>query len=201
MSMAIIVQTETNTTNGGTMDGFLSGSSSASANTFYGRRLTNMWVNESFSGTPTVNAFSPSTGGSGAASTAGQFTLVPGTYRIFVDASYRLGAESGASVIFGLYNVTSGVFEVYSGSSPPEPIIGTVLAAGDSNIRMATVRLSAIITVSTSNKTYQISQEASSTVQARSLSVCGIATGMTGANVNGAAAKNTYCIVKIIRTA
>lgn len=201
MSMAIIVQTESNTVPGGSAQGFISGSDTTSAaDTFYGRRLTNMWVNESFSGTPTVNTFTASTGGAGAVSTEGTFVLVPGTYRIAIDAEYILGGGVAASVNFGLFNVTSAAFEVYSGTA--EPILGTVIASSTSITTNGLVgRLDAIIAVASTNKTFAIRHKASNTSIARSTSFCGVATGMTGANVNSAAAKNTYCIVKITRTA
>lgn len=195
MSMAIITQTESNTSDGGSAQGYLSGTDSSSlADTFYGRRLTNMWVNESFSGTPTVNTFTASTGGAGAASTAGTFTLVPGTYRITIDAVYNI-ATSG-SVIMGLYNNTTAAFEVHTGTS--EPITGEVLPATAAN---ALTHLEGMITVATTNKTYQISHKISSNTLARATTACGDNTSMTGTNVNSAAAKNVYCIVKIVRTA
>jgi hypothetical protein len=199
MSMAIIVQTESNTTPGGSLQGYLTGTdSSSAADTFYGRRLTNMWVNESFSGTPTVNTFTASTGGSGAVSTAGQFILIPGTYRIFVDSVFSFNAASGSAVI-GLYNVTSAAFEVYSGTA--EPIIATMFSGGTISSTTSTGRLSAIVTVTSTNKTYELRHKASSTTIGRALTFGGVNTTMTAANVNSAAAKNTYCIVKIIRTA
>jgi hypothetical protein len=154
-----------------------------------------MWVNESFSGTPTVNTFTASTGGSGASSTAGTFTLVPGTYRITVDAIY-VSATGSDGITMGLYNVTSAAFEVYTGTS--EPILGTTV--GELAVQTM-IHLDCIITVASTNKTFQLSHKAASTTAARSLTMCGSKTDMTGANVNGAAAKNTYCVVKIVRTA
>lgn len=198
MSLAIITQTESNTANGGSAQGYLTGSDTTSAaDTFYGRRLTNMWVNESFSGTPTVNTFTASTGGAGAVSTAGTFTLVPGTYRVTIDAYYA-PATSTTSVVCGLYNVTSAAFEVQSGTA--EPILSTPMGSAGFGIE-GIVHLDAIILVATTNKTYQISHKASTTGIARTNTLCGRPITMTGANVNGAAAKNTYCIVKIVRTA
>jgi hypothetical protein len=197
VGMAVIVQTESNTDNGGSIDGFLSGSSSASADTFYGRRLTNMWVNETVSALQTVNTFTASTGGAGAASTAGQFVLVPGTYRIEISLSYALSSIS-SSVVAGLYNATSAAFETYAGTS--EPILATMqssVASFPPNDNL--IKLSAAVTVSSSNKTFEIRQKAGDTTFGRALTCCGITTGMTGANVNAAAVKNTYCIVQIWR--
>lgn len=199
MSMALIVQLESNTANGGSAQGYQTGTdSSAAADTFYGRRLTQLLVNESFSGTPTVNTFTASTGGAGAVSTEGTWVLVPGTYRITIDACYSF-AQANTSIIAGLYNVTSAAFEVQSGTS--EPILATVGNAGNTTGDSPVVHLESIIVVASTNKTYAIRHKASSTTTARSLTMCGTPTSMTGANVNSAAAKNTYCIVKITRTA
>lgn len=192
VGMAIITQTEANTVPGGSIDGFLSGSSSAAADTFFGRRLTNMWVNETVSALVTVDTFTASTGGGGVASTEGTFVLVPGTYRIEVYMTMDTGSNSGTAM-FGLYNVTTSLFETYAGTS--EPILGQVY----SSVFPIVSRLSASITVTSSNKTFAIRQKASSTTIARSLTFNGVNTGMTGANVNAAAAKNTYCIIKIWR--
>lgn len=196
MSMAIIAQIEANTANGGSAQGFLTGSDTTSAaSTFYGRRLTTMLVNESFSGTPTVNTFTASTGGGGVVSTEGTFTLVPGDYRISIFAKYFV--NSAGSVMAGLYNITSAAFEVYSGTA--EPVLlestGTALAI-DYDLRV----LEAKITVASSNKTFSIRHEASTTTIARDNQLCGIPTAMTATNVNGAAARNTFCGIKIVRT-
>lgn len=197
MSMAIIAQIESNTSDGGSAQGYLSGTDSSSlSDTFYARRLTTMLINESFSGTPTVNTFTASTGGSGASSTAGTFTLVPGTYRVTVNSIYVTNS-SNSTIVVGLYNVTSSAFEVYSGGS--EPILGTV-SSWVNGIYGSSV-IDAKITVASTNKTFQISHKASTQAAARGLTMCGENTAMTGANVNGAAAKNTYCVVKIVRTA
>lgn len=198
VGMAIITQTEANTVPGGSIDGFLSGSSAAAADTFFGRRLTNMWVNETDSGLLTVNTFTASTGGSGAASTEGTFVLVPGTYRMEITCVF--GNSSGGSladVIWGLYNVTSSAFEVYAGTT--QPILGTSSLIAVQEYGNVTSKLSAAITVSSSNKTYAIRQKGSTTGGIRDLEFGGTPTGMTGANVNAAAAKNTYTTIKIWR--
>lgn len=198
MSMAIVAQIESNTSPGGSLQGYITGSdTTGAADTFYGRRLSSLLVNESFSGTPTVNSFTASTGGSGSSSTAGQFTLVPGTYRIFIDMAYNLNASG--SIVAGLYNVTSGAFEVYSGTS--EPIIATCTSGASVTSALSSARISAIVDVVTSNKTFEIRHKGSSTTIGRALTACGQQTAMIGTNVNGAAASNTYCLVKIIRTA
>lgn len=192
VGMAIIVQTEANTVPGGSIDGFLSGSSSASADTFYGRRLTNMWVNETVNTLQTVNTFTASTGGSGAASTEGTFTLVPGTYRIEVAMIVDMGGAGGAATM-GLYNVTATAFETYAGTTEP------ILATASGQAIPFILKLSAAITVASSNKVFALRQKAGTTGIARALTFNGTNTGMTGTNVNSAAAKNTYCIIKIWR--
>lgn len=196
MSMALIAQIEANTDNGGSAQGFLTGTdSSSAANTFYGRRLTDMLINESFSGTPTVNTFTASTGGSGSASVEGTFVLVPGSYRITIYARYN--PNVAGSIVAGLYNVTSAAFEVYAGGS--EPILFTTSTTGSLDVGLQV--LDAKIVVATSNKTYAIRHQASNTTIARDKTMCGQPTGISTANVNGAAARNLYCSVKITRTA
>lgn len=197
VAMALITQTESNTTHGGSIDGFLSGSSTATADTFYGRRLTNMWVNETVSGLQAVNTFTASTGGAGSASTAGQFVLVPGTYRVFIWCRFE-HTFVGANALFGLYNATTSLFETYSGTS--EPIVST--PTGPTSGSMSHSRhgvIVASITVTSSNKTFEIRQKGSDASDIQAVTFCGSATGMTGANVNAAAAKNVYTTVKIWR--
>lgn len=194
VGVAIITQTQLNLTVGGSIDGFMSGVSAATADTFYGRRLTNMWVNETVNTLQTVDTFTASTGGGGVASTAGQFILVPGTYRIVGWFSYDLSTFS-QSVVFGLYNATDAVFESYSGTT--EPIIGSAVSTSAQYAQGGFLNCG--ITVSGSNKTFEIRQKATPSGLAQSLTCCGINTGMTGANVNAAAAKNTYAIIKIWR--
>lgn len=198
VAMAVITQTEGNTQSGGSIDGFLSGSSTATADTFYGRRLTNMWVNETVSGLLAVNTFTASTGGAGSASTEGTFVLVPGTYRIAVKAIYDLGTSgANTNVVMGLYNVTSAAFETHSGTS--EPIIGTISKADNVTEITDDIVLKAAVTVSSSNKTFAIRAKCSDATVAQGLNFQGRNTTMTGANVNGAAVKNTYLIIRILR--
>lgn len=193
MSVAIIIQEENNTINGGSLQGFQNAASDgvSAADTFYGRRLTNMLVN-----TGAVNSFTASTGGGGSASTAGQFTLVPGTYRIDMTAIYNCGGTAG-NVIWGLYNVTSSAFEVYTGGA--EPILGTSWNSTVSANEEA--QLMAVFTVSTTNKTYEIRHKASNTTVGRRATFGGAPTSMAGANVNSAAAKNLYFIATILKSA
>ncbi len=205
MSMAIIVQREANNVVGGSIDGVLSGTSTASANTFYGRRLTNMLCNESANGVPTVvspSGFTASTGGTSAVSTAGTFQLVPGTYRIRGTFLFN-SVTASASFLCGLYNATTALFEChYDGASNNIPILGTVVS---SNALVRTNMMStfeARILVSSTNKTFQIMQETADTTVGQALKCCGdIAGTLTTANVNSAAAGLEYGRVTILRTA
>lgn len=195
MSMAIIVQKEANTQDGGSIDGFLSGTSTALTDTMYGRRLTHMLINQS----STVVTFTASTGGSGAVSMDGTFELSPGTYRITAHLTYCPdNSASPAGVCAGLYNVTDSAFETYDGSVP---ILATVGAGASTDSSNYVLVIDAGFTVSTSNKTFQISQKARDQAYARNLKACGKKDSMTGANVNAAAATQTFAIIKILKTA
>jgi hypothetical protein len=196
MSLAIYVQREDNTIPGGSIDGIrATTASTANANQFYGRRLTDMLVNEAFSvGNNTVKSYVVSSGSTTSTSTPGTFTLAAGTYRISVDATYNL-ASAADSVIMGLYSVTGSAFALYSTDS--SPILGTTIF-GNNGINVTSRIVEAALTVG-SDTTYQINHACSATGSGRALSFCGKNTSMTAANVNNAAAKNIYCQVKILR--
>lgn len=199
MSMALIVQMQENTIGGGSLQGFLSGSDTvSSSDSFFGRRMTNMHINESSGGVPTVNTFTPSTGGTGAASTPGQFTLVPGTYRISVRATYTLSVAS-QTIIAGLYNVSTSLFEVYTGTAVP--IVSSVVSEGGNIIGNMLLVMEGGFAVATTNKTFEFRHKGSSTTVVRTNSFGGSPTTMTGANVNFAAALNTYLWIKLLKTA
>lgn len=195
MSFALLAQIESNTSNGGSAIGYLTGTDTTSAaDAFYGRRLTDKLYDPD-----SIVAFTPSTGGTGTSSTAGQFTLTPGTYRITIRAVYNLDTLA-ANALFGLYNVTSSAFEVYLGGS--EPILSEPFSAPSSNgSGNVPVTLDAIFEITTTNKTYEIRHKGSTTSVTRDTFFGGQATSMTGANVNSAAARNTYCLVRIAKTA
>lgn len=192
VGIAILVDIEPDGQGGGSADGFLTGVSTATANTFYGARLTNMLINETVNTLQTVNTFTASTGGSGVVSTPGTFVLVPGTYRIDIRAVYS--GSGDRSVVLGLYNSTSAAFEVYAGTTTP--IIAQPHRLNDDSNYM--VSLQAAFTVSSSNKTYYIAQECSNAAAAQSLSFCGTDGSATGL-VNAAAPNNTYKIIRIYR--
>lgn len=194
MSMAIIVQREANTVNGGSIRGFISGTDSGSStDTFYPRRLTNMLINES----STVSTFTAAGSGAGAAS-SGSFTLVPGVYRITCRASFS-AVSSAFGIVIGLWNATAGAFEVQTGgTSPNDCVIATAgYAAGTAIASPVVAEFDASITVSSTNKTFEIRQKASGSTGG--LTFGGAINNMTGANVGGAAALNVYCWVKILK--
>lgn len=205
MSMAIIIQRESNALPGGSIQGWVTGGpdTTAAANTFYPRRLTNMVCNESANAVATVNTFTPSSGGGGIGSTGSTFQLVPGAYRIkgrFVFYS----DSANASFLCGLYNTTTSLFEChYDGASNNIPILSNPVSVGTATTGQNLIAaFDARVLVSSSNKTFQISQEASGTTPGRSLNACGAISGtLTTANVNSAAATLEYGSVTILRTA
>lgn len=195
VGIAVMVQIESNTQSGGSADGFLSGVSAATANTFYGARLTDILTNETVNALLTVNTFTASTGGAGVVSTPGTFTLVPGTYRIDCWALYAGDSGGNPSVAMGLWNDTDSVFEVYSGTA--EPILASPQQSNQEN---RTVRLMGAFTVSGGNKVFQINQACTAAGNhAQSLNFSGRTTNIVAANVNGAAARNVYKFIKLYR--
>lgn len=196
MSQAIIVQREASGVPGGSISGIITGTdASSSPNTFYARRLTNILVNES----STVTTFTPTVGGTGgtAPSVAGSFVLSPGDYRITI---YLTFCANSATWMFGLYNVTTAAFEVYSGTS--DAVISTVSLTGGGPNQSA--YLKGKITVSSTNKTYSIYQQASLAgagppqTGGRNLTACGDKLTCTG-TVLGAAPLNTYTSIEILK--
>jgi len=114
MSYAIIVHKEAFNVDGGPL------AVGAIRNTFYARKLTDMIVNE---GNTTVAAFRPHN----AAINANQFDLTPGVYRITADitiCNYNNQELDSVDTRCGLFNVTSGDFEYYFGSTT-EKILST----------------------------------------------------------------------------
>lgn len=201
MSMAIMVQREANNAASGSIDGFVSGSAAAAADTWYPRRLTNRLSDPD----GIITTFTAAGSGAGAAS-FGSFELAPGTYRISAQLSfYPSAAVSAHSYAIGLWNATSGTFEVYSGGS--DPIVGIV-----SNVLPTTAATGSILvtmegefTVATTNKTYHIRQKCADVTAARVLTACGFAQSLTGTGantgVNGAAVPFTFAFVKILKVA
>lgn len=200
MSMAVIVQKEANGADGGSIDGYLSGSSSATADTFYGRRLTHNLFNES----STLVSFTASTGGSGAASTAGQFVLAPGTYRIRGFFTFNNDGNVGA-YLCGLYNVTDARFEYHrtTGGAGTDPILSTIMRGGGSDNANMVASIDTGFEVTSSNKTFEIRQKiaAAANTVPRDLSCCGKSEAATNANVNGASAPYYYAYITILKTA
>jgi hypothetical protein len=205
MSMAIIVQRESNALPGGSIQGWVSSGpdTTAAANTFYPRRLTNMVCNESANAVATVSSFTAASGGGGAASTGSTFTLIPGTYRI--RGRFVFYANSaGVSFLCGLYNTTTSLFEChYDGASNNIPVLSNPVSVENATTGQNLIAgFDARILVSSTNKTFQISQECSGSTPGRALAACGAISGtLTTANVNSAAATLEYASVTILRTA
>lgn len=191
MSQAIIVQLEAAGTKGGSADGKQTASSTAAANTFYGRRLTDMLVNES----STVTAFTASTGGGSGTSTEGTFSLAVGTYRITINATYSPNGTNG-NIVAGLYNVTSSAFEVYSGTSTP--VMLTSDYSGTAQLTNIPMSVKAKITVSSTTKTFSIRHQGTPSIVVQDPAFCGQAS-TASATINGSAPKNLYCWIEILK--
>lgn len=206
MSMAIIVQREANAINGGSIQGFMSGvDGTAAIDTWYPRRLTNRLVDSD----SIITTFTAAGSGAGAAS-SGSFVLSPGTYRISAWGTFRSesAATVGTTFAMGLYNSTSGSFEVYTGGS--DPIVSTIVAeasqrpSGSGSNR--TCVLEGEFVVSSTNKTYELRQKCSVATEARSNRCCGFGSNLSGSTgsttgVNGAALQFTYAFIKILKVA
>lgn len=180
MSVAIMVHKEANGTDGG----YLNPGGPVAGDTFYARKLNTLLVNQS----STLVSFD---------GTNFTFTVSPGVYRIDVGAVFNPGAVIGQfGYHLGLYNLTTGSFEVYTGGT--EAIISsTAYYNGGQTAANRIVRMTGQFTVSASNKTYQIRHKSSSSLWAASTQACGINDQMTGANVNSAAASQFYMMVKL----
>lgn len=204
MPMAIIVQREANANNGGSLDGAVTANGVAASNTFYGRRLTNLLVNES----TIVTTFTASGAASGSPTTSttpttGTFALGDGDYRITVDAVYNAADPTGGTEctgLFGLYNVTGTAFEVYSGTS--DRCVSSISAqignaTTTSPVNNISSRLDCKITVTGGPKTFAIMHQGSTaTVQQKTF--CGARTTAAG-TVGGLAPLQTYCFIKILK--
>lgn len=204
MSMAILLQSESNNTNGGSAKGQQTGTETTSAaDTWYGRRITAMPVNES----STVASVSYSTGGGSGFSTEGTFTLAPGSYRITVTATYNLIGQSSGGVgaaMFGLYNVTDGAFQKMSDNATY--FLSTVVSSSNSGEKDNTVSiLDGPFTVSSSNKTFAIRHKGGGNSVVRDIRFCGRRSDLTsttsGAITGTTATNEVYMIIKILKTA
>lgn len=203
MSMAILYQEEANGVAGGSLDGWISGSpNTALINTFYGRRLTKNPVNQS----STIVSFTASTGGSGAVSTAGQFVLAPGTYRIKGELLFGSVGANNTQVEVGLYNVTNGGFQLDdgTGSTTAQPIKASASAFSNGvtgfNANFGATLRGRFI-VSSSSNTFEIRQAALVQATARQLDACGYPSGMSNSGVfmGGAAPLQRYAWVEILK--
>lgn len=133
------------------------------------------------------------------------FTLSPGIYRIEASMLVNwLGDTLGSGYCAGLYNVTAGAFEVYTGTT--EPILAEAGFGLDGTPSFVegnrVIKLYAQFTVASTNRTYQIRHKTGCVFPntwGASTTACGINDQMSGANVNGVAASQFYMIVKIGR--
>lgn len=148
MSLAIIVHKEVNGVDGGALG--------AAENTFYTHKLTDMLINEN---NVTVLAFRNSSSGIN----PNQFDLSPGTYRITADivfCNYNNSGTIACGTRAGLYNVTTGDFEYYFGSTT-EKILSTSslitsTSSGSFPETNGLTRFDALFSVSASVKSYEI---------------------------------------------
>lgn len=182
MSLAIMVHKEANGVDGGT----LNPGGIVVSDTFHPRKLNALLVNQF----PCVDSFDP---------VAFTFTLAPGTFRIQVSALFNSGANTASfGFHLGLFNITTGAFEVYTGGS--EAILSTSAfetSGGFAGNRV--VRLAGHFAVSATNKTYQLRHKTNGGLWAAAPTACGMDDQMSGANVNTAAASQFFTIVKLGR--
>lgn len=191
MSLAIMYQEENNGAVGGSIDGFVSGTSTAVVTAAYGRRLTLNPVNQS----STLVSFTASTGGGGVVSTAGQWVLNPGTYRIRAWLMFQAtAANTGAQI--ALYNVTNSAVQVDDGSSPIVGLAYNDNASSDTNLLAF---LNGRFTVTGGNNTFQINQYGLGQTAIRNLNFCGRPSGSAQTLINGAAAKQRYATIEILK--
>lgn len=196
MSIAIMYQEESNGAVGGSISGVISGTDSASnTTTAYGRRLTTNPVNQS----STLVSFTASTNaGSGQPSTAGQWVLNPGTYRIRGWFTFSSSSSSSTGVQVELYNFTNSATQLDDGSAP---IVGMAWNDTTGTTANLTAYLNGRFTVTGSNNTFNINQfgTPAGAGSIRGLSFCGRPSGVTATLVNAAAAKQRYATVEILK--
>lgn len=203
MSIAIMYQEEANGVAGGTIDGWISGSSpnTALVNTFYGRRLNKNPVNQS----STIVSFTASTGGGGAFSTPGTFTLAPATYRVKAWFTFGVTGADNAVVELGLWNNTTSGFQLDdgTGSTTAQPIKASqAFSSGVSGLNLnVNCFLQGRFTVTSSNNDFYFKQAMNLQVSARLLACCGFASGMNNSGVfmAGAAPLQRYALVEILK--
>lgn len=184
MSVAIMAHKEANGTNAGVF-------ATTTADTFSARKLNTLLVNQD----STILSFDPA---------AYTFTLGPGVYRFVATVIYNpKGATGDTGYTIGLFNVTTGLFEVNSNSGVTNAILGTTGFGADSTPIFLesnrTVRIEGHFTVTSTNKTYQLRQKTDDSVWASLTTSNGIADQMSGANVNSSAASQFYAVVRVGR--
>lgn len=203
MPQAVLLQIEPNTGKGGSLRGYISGTDSTSVSSvFFGRRLTQMPINES--GIVVSSVLTPSSGaGSGANSdaTPGSFTLAPGTYRIrFLCTFYSSSSAAGGTFQCGLWNATASRFEYHNstGGTGTQPIISTTGRGAASGAASQTSQMDTTFIVTGGNATYQIQHAwtpaSASVAMVQSLTFGGQTDPFSG-TVNGSAAQTVYAYV------
>lgn len=202
--VAYILHNEASTVNGGSLQGYISGTDSASAaDSFFGRRLTSMPVNQTVGLLQTVKTFNAATGGAGVASVPGNFILEAGTYYISAWMSYRCVIATG-DVVWGLYNGVD--FQTYDGTSTP--ILATISPRpSGSAVPLSNVIscIEASFSFTGADRTFQIRHKTANTTNARNLILCGSPSTLVTSNVDTGSgadvAKNLYGVIQILRTA
>ncbi len=200
MSMAIITQREANTVNGGSIQGYISGTdSTAAAVTWYARRLTTLLSDPD----GIITTFTAA--GSGANTTSfGSFELAPGIYRITAYLTYRNDTTTTSeSFAAALWNHTDSVFEKYNGGS--DYIVSTIGLGSSVNTFSGpniTLVMEAEWEVLGFNKTFYIMQQASDATAAKNKNCCGTGgplTSTTTGGINSAAIPFVYAFLKILK--
>lgn len=190
MSYCLIAQKEANGANGGSIDGFLTGTSAASANTFYGARLTHVLQDAD----SIVTTFTASTGGGGVASVEGTFALAAGTYRITI--TKPLQVSTGVWAIYGLYNVTDSAFATYAGGSVP--IVSQPVGTNGTSATIPSYKMEGRFTIS-GTKTFALRQTCSGAATAQALTFGGRSYGGGTPTINGSAPEEIFTLVKILK--
>lgn len=197
---AVIIQQEGNTRPGGAADGQQTAGGSAAAKTFYRRRLTSMPTNYMSA----VVSFAATVGGGGGPSTSGgTWDLAVGVYSIRFDGIYCLAAGSAATTAMGgLFNETTSLFEVHSGTSTP--ILFSPVCDIGTSLRNFTTTFEAIVTVGVQT-TYSIKHQAEDVGPAQNINFCGAPYGAATATINvgagGVAPQHHFCSIRITKLA
>lgn len=208
MSIAIIVQKETNAINGGSAQGYISGTdSTAQADTFYPRRLTHELSDADGFVTlnaPGTNIRGSSVGDGTATASWGTFTVAAGTYRISADIVFRCeNAAANVSFIAGLYNLSTSLMQVHAGGAGTDPILSTLVSntstASTKSSNMI-ARMEGVFTLGGTNN-LAIYHKCSNATAAQDKACCGLgnASLTSTTNLAGVAAPFYYTHIKLLK--